>query len=84
MIKIKEKKIKVAGSDDGRIVVVMDKAFAGDESIFACFELVREELRLKGISVLKVVKLVTRGKVRGCILELDGDGYSIVKNYSVD
>jgi len=83
-IKIKERKIRVAGSDDGMIILVMDKPFAGDESVFTCFELIREELLSKGISVLKVVKMVTRGKVRGCILELDGDGYSILKNYSVD
>ena len=83
-IKIKERRIRVAGSDDGMIILVMDKSFADDESVFTCFELVREELLSKGISVLKVVKMVTRGKVRGCILELDGDGYSILKNYSVD
>ena len=83
-IKIKERKIRVAGSDDGMIILVMDKPFADDESVFACFELVREELLSKGISVVKVVKMVTRGKVRGCILQLDGDGYSILKSYSVD
>lgn len=83
-IKIKERKIKVAGSDDGKIILVEDKLFTNNESMFACFELVREELQSKGISVVKVIKVMTMNRVWGCILELDGDGYSILKNYSVD
>jgi hypothetical protein len=83
-IKIKERNIKVAGSDDGKIVLVMDKLFADEESMFSCFELVKEELLSNGIKIVRVIKLVTAGKVKGCILELDGDGYSILRNYSVD
>lgn len=83
-IKIKDKKIRVAGSDDGKIVLVEDKIITNDESVFACFELVREELLSKGINIVKVTKLMNMGEVKGCILELDGDGYSILKEYSVD
>jgi hypothetical protein len=84
LIKIKDQKIRVAGSDDGKIILVKDKLITNDESVFACFELVREELLSKGISIMKVTKLMTLGEVKGCILELDGDGYSILKEYSVD
>jgi hypothetical protein len=52
--------------------------------MFACFELVREELQSKGISIVRVIKLVNINRVSGCILELDGDRYSILKEYSVD
>lgn len=83
-IKINEKEIKVAGSTDGKIILIMDKQFVPDDArLSSCFQLVKEKLLSNGIGIIKVTKLVTGKKDYGYILELNGDGYSILKNYTV-
>ncbi len=76
--------MRIAGSDDGKVVLVTHGRLIRDPSVVACFQLVRHELLTKaGIHVLNVVKVVYSGRVGGFILELDGDGYSFLKNYTV-
>jgi hypothetical protein len=86
-IRIKDQEMKIAGSNDGKVVLIMNmqERFIDDASALACFELVRNELLAKGgITVLKAVNVMRARKIRGFFLELDGDGYLFLKNYSVE
>ena len=79
--------MKIAGSNDGKVVLIMNmqERFIDDASALACLELVRNELLAKGgITVLKAINVMWARKVRGFFLELDGDGYSFLRNYSVE
>lgn len=81
---IEEQEMKIAGSDDGKIVLVMHDRLVDEASVLACFNLVRDELLEKaGIHIMNVVKVVNKGKIKGFVLELDGDGYSFLRNYTV-
>ncbi len=85
-IRIGDQEMKIAGSNDGKVVLIMNmqERFIDDASALACFELVRNELLAKGgITVQKAVNVMWARKIRGFFLELDGDGYSFLKNYSV-
>jgi hypothetical protein len=87
IIRIGDQQMKIAGSDDGKVVLIMhmQERFIDDASALACFELVKNELLAKGgITVLKSVNVMWARKIRGFFLELDGDGYSFLKNYSVE
>lgn len=83
---IEKQEMKIAGSDDGKIVFIMGhERYIDDASALACLELVRNELLAKGgITILKVVNVMRLGRIKGFVLELDGDGYSILRNYSVE
>lgn len=87
IIRIVNQQMKIAGSFDGKVVLIMNmqERFNDDESALACLELVKNELHAKGgITVLKSVNVMWARKIRGFFLELDGDGYSFLKNYSVE
>jgi len=85
-IKINEKEIKVAGSTDGKIILLMDNKIATDnERLSSCFQLVKEKLLSNGVEILKVTKFIfARNKDYAYILALNNDGYSILKNYTVE
>lgn len=97
--------LKIAGSADGRVVMVMPtigdviQAAATDgmleglglwtqEHNFVTWQanfyyrMIKRELNKKGITVTKAIPLVTGRDVDGYILELDGDGYSMIKKMS--
>ncbi len=85
-IRIGDQEMKIAGSSDGKVVLIMNmqELFIDDASALACLELVRNELLTKGgITVQKAVNVMFDRKIRGFFLELDGDGYSFLKNYTV-
>ncbi len=95
-IRIADKKIKIAGAEDGKTVLIMDAhpirnaALTGatlflynaqtDENNYSFFE-VKSVLENNGIHILKVVPMYSTGSVDGYFLELDGDGYSVLKQY---
>jgi hypothetical protein len=86
-IRIGDQEMKIAGSNDGKVVLIMNmqERFIDDASALACFELVRNELLAKGgITVLRAVNIMWARKIRGFFLELDGNGYSFLRNYSVE
>ncbi len=84
-IKINEKEIKVAGSADGKIILVMDnKIIPNNESVSCCFQLVKEKLAVNGVEIIKVTKLVFDKRDYGYILNLNNDGYSFLKNLTVE
>lgn len=86
-IRIGDQEMKIAGSNDGKVVLIMNmqERFIDDASALACFELVRNELLAKGgITVQKAVNVMWARKIRGFFLELDGNGYSFLRNYSVE
>ena len=87
-------KIKIAGSADGKIVLVMDPhpfltaAITGATFWLAdaqsaenneSFYQVRSLLQAKGVEIIKVVPINSFGSIDGYFLELDKDGYSILK-----
>ena len=96
-IRIGDKKIKIAGTEDGKTVLIMDahpirNAALTGATLFLynaqskennySYTRVRWALEQNGIHILKVVPMYSTGSVDGYFLELDGDGYSVLKQYS--
>ena len=99
-IEINRFKVKIAGSVNGKHILVMD----GSPTLNALkdgltyhyitstdyhtrasnngYEAVKRILTENNIRILKVTPLVALGNVDGYILELDLDGYSILKQYA--
>ena len=90
---------RIAGSEDGKQILVMDgnpylNAFKQSvsftdkdyhsEGFNSGYDAIKHALTLKKIIILKVVPLVTFDRVDGYILELDKDGYSLLKEYSIE
>ncbi len=91
-------KVKIAGSRRGDVVLVMDssmflngmkEAFTlslaknyHSESTNRGFEAVKRVLRAKGIQIYRVRTIMSPNGIDGYVLELGGDGYSILKRYS--
>ena len=95
-IRIADKKIKVAGTEDGKTVLIMDahplrNAVLTGVTLFMydaqseennySYMRVKWALEKNGIHILKVVPMYSTGSVDGYFLELDGDGYSVLKQY---
>ena len=90
--------VKIAGSEQEDIVLVMDAHLythsalegltwhlAEDYHSVASnnsFEAVRKVLLENGITILRVRPLKSFGNIDGYALELDSDGYSLLKGYS--
>ncbi len=85
-IKIKEKEIKVAASADGKIILVRGtKIVTDNERLSSCFQLVKGELLSNNVEILKVIKFIfSKNQDYAYILVLNNDGYSILKNYTVE
>ena len=77
--------MKISGSADGRVVLVMPTdttihAFRGDTSqasAKATLEAV-EHLESHGVTTERQIPVVTAGETLGNALELDQDGYSLL------
>jgi hypothetical protein len=84
-IEISGLQLKVAGSSDGRVIVVIPDdqtkhAFKGDlpnASVKAAFE-VAAELESQGVKIVRQIPIVTSGQAAGYVLELESDGYSLL------
>ena len=89
---------KIAGSDDGKIVLVMSgshmlnsikdgltlgmASFRGSPSQ-RCLKAVSKKLKANQIQILQRIKLVSYGSIDGFLLKLDKDGYSLLKAHSI-
>lgn len=89
--------VRIAGSFDGRTVLVMDKnwllnAFKtglvfetkdfASEANNTSFDAVKNTLLANGIKVERVVTMASLGSIYGYYLFLDSDGYSLLKRYT--
>jgi hypothetical protein len=98
LIEINNYRLKVAGSDDGKVVLVMNAhqlrnavatvltlgvASVNTRDNMDSLRSVEGVLSANDIRILKKVKLVSPSDVDGFILELDRDGYSILRKYSI-
>lgn len=91
-------KAKVAGSENGKVILIvgdghllnsMSDAFtlgyndSRTEPSKKALNFIKRKLQKEGIQIIKITKLMSRGGIDGYFLELDGDGYSILKKYSL-
>ena len=81
-IKVRGLEVNVAGSADGRTVAAMYTLSTQSRIPTAVYDAVATELRSHGIEVRKVTAVSSLGQTLGYILELDGDGYSILEDLS--
>jgi hypothetical protein len=98
-IEINGQKIDIAGSKDGNVILIMPTQDFRDglEIIFypesvelqsketnKCFEVVTSMLKDNNITVSRTMKVISsRGQIDAYLIEIDGDGYSILKEYSI-
>jgi hypothetical protein len=81
-IEVRGFEAKIAGSADGRTVVVMNASVWRQRIFSATYKAVETELRSHGVGIRRVTAISMLGRVHGYILELDGDGYSILEALS--
>ncbi|MDJ0852556.1 MAG: hypothetical protein QNK04_29660 [Myxococcota bacterium] len=90
-ILIESTEIKVAGSEDGRHVLMMAPSlvggsFKGQDHLTnetnRRYHLVKGVLASRDIAVIRVIPMVQSGAVVGYFLELDGDGYEVLVGFS--
>jgi len=81
-IEVRGIEAKVAGSADGRTVVVMNASLSRREIASTIYSAVETELRSHGIEINRVTAVSMLGKVHGYIFELDEDGYSVLEALS--
>ena len=88
--------VKVGASEDGKVILVMDsKLFSNSFGDFFTlnspthsrasnnsFYAVKKVLETAGVKINRVRPLRSFGNVDGYVLELAGDGYTLLKNYS--
>lgn len=70
---------RIAGSADGHVVIVMYPATSTPVVPSRAYDAVEQELRRHEIAVTRVTTIKNLGQIRGYVLELDGDGYSILE-----
>ncbi len=84
-IEIEGVEIKVAGSEDGRHVLMMPPKL-GTQAVTnesnRRYQIVKATLAAEGVGVRSVVPMVQSGLVMGYYLELDGDGYAVLLGFS--
>jgi hypothetical protein len=75
-------KLKIAGSADGRIVLVRGARLIPRAPVSSTgsvqYEAVKRALRTSGVGILRQRDMVSAGTTVGFFLELDGDGYSVL------
>ena len=89
-IEIGDFRMKVAGSADGRVVLLMGPSPIGDSARqthgdvtnFA-YEDVKRELAGAGIAIVKVEPVASLGQLMGYAVHADGDAYAVLKAHSV-
>jgi len=86
-IKINGVEAKIAGSEDGKVVMVMGPSlFSGSLSINAdkALDETANVLKENGIAIKKVTGITLGKNIAGYFIELDGDGYKVLKKYSME
>jgi hypothetical protein len=73
--------LKVAGSADGRTIVLMHSPWQPQFPLGG-YAAAEAELRSQDIRIRRVTTISQLGTIHGYILELDGDGYSILESLS--
>ncbi len=96
-IEISGQRVKVAGSNSGEVILVMEDNYAAhslvDQLTFnlgtlraqhtnTAFEIIESELVSNGFKLIKIIKLVSTGSVNGYILVVDGNGYAFLKGFA--
>jgi hypothetical protein len=90
---MRDNRARIAGSADGRVVLVdnanpVGDSFSGRSSnaVRAAVMAIRKCLRAEGIEVVRAVPIEETGgaTTTGYLLELDGDGYSVLVAHTVD
>lgn len=75
-------KLKIAGSADGRILLVRGAKLIPDAPVSSTgsvqYDAVKRALRAGGVKILRQRDMVSAGTTVGFFLELDGDGYSVL------
>jgi hypothetical protein len=74
--------LKVAGSADGRTIALMKASLWESRFPLQGYPAVEAELRSHNIGIKRVTAISQFDKIHGYILELDGDGYSILEDLS--
>lgn len=69
----------MAGTADGHVVIVMYPAVSFARAPGRAYDAVQQELARHDVGVTRVTAVKILGKIRGYILELDGDGYSVLE-----
>lgn len=84
-IRIKDRDLRIAGSEDGKIVLVMSKPkFLPDEEVLKeGSQEIEKIFESRGLGILSTKVIYGSGKVFGVHYTLDGDGYSNLKQLSV-
>jgi hypothetical protein len=82
-ITVNGRKLKIAGSTDGKVVLVRDAALIPGNSVSSTgspqYDAVRDTLRAAGVKILRQRDLMNPGnKAGGFYLEMDRDGYSVL------
>lgn len=49
-----------------------------------CFDAAKNEFAASNITILKTSRMIAQGDMKGYLVELDGDGYSILKQHSIE
>lgn len=85
-VKLKERVVKVAGSADGKIVLVMtdQKTLPTQYETEQAADAVQEAASTRGARLMRLEALAIGGSVPGYILTFDMDVYSLLKTSSVE
>jgi len=78
-IDVGSQKLKIAGSADGKIILIRDAAILPKNSVSsrgsAQYDAVKSALQASGVHILKQRDMVSAGKTVGFFLETDGNAY---------
>jgi hypothetical protein len=99
IVEIHSRKIRISGSEDGKTILVMDdkyfsntmkRAFtlgisdAGTDESLECGRIVESLFKTNNLKIINKVKLIEMSSVVGFVFELEDDGYSLLKKYTID
>jgi len=83
-IRINDEKVKISGSEDGKGILLMKKSLMFDfkgKALKNVLGPIKDILKDEGINITRVMKVISGTSLNGYYIELDGDGYSILKGY---
>jgi hypothetical protein len=98
-IELHDRKMSISGSEDGKSILVMDEKYfsssmkrafslgisdAGTDEALECGSIVESFFKAKNLKVVHKIKLIEMGSVVGFVFELEDDGYSLLKEYTID
>lgn len=98
-IELQGHKMRISGSEDGKSILIMDEKYfsnslkralsmgisdAGTDEAMECGRAVESFFADQKIHIIKKLKLIETGSVVGFVMEMEGDGYSLLKNHTVE